>query len=64
MILQPDEYRSRQLKYAPLEKVGVSALQQCGVFNPELKFISATDIILSIELIIPVMISTTINIPT
>jgi Ser/Thr protein kinase RdoA (MazF antagonist) len=42
MILQPDEYHSRQLKYAHLEKVGGSALQQCGVFDSTLSFISDT----------------------
>ncbi len=42
MILQPDEYRSRQLKYAPLEKVGDCALQQCGVFHSELRFVADT----------------------
>lgn len=42
MILQPEEYRSRQLKYAHLEKVGASALQQCGVIGAKLSFISDT----------------------
>lgn len=42
MILQPDEYRSRQLKYARLEKVGASALQQCGVVDSRFSFISDT----------------------
>jgi Ser/Thr protein kinase RdoA (MazF antagonist) len=42
MVLQPNEHLSRQLKYAHLEKVGVSALQQCGVFDAKISFISDT----------------------
>lgn len=42
MILQPDEDHSRALKYAHLEKVGGIALQQCGVFDSKLSFISDT----------------------
>ena len=42
MILQPDEYHSRKLKYSHLEKVGASALRQCGVFDSKLSFISDT----------------------
>ena len=42
MILQPDEYRSRQLKYAHLEKIGASALQQCGIVDSKFSFISDT----------------------
>lgn len=42
MFLQPNEYKSRQLKYAHLEKVGNSALEQCGVFDSKLSFISDT----------------------
>ena len=42
MILQSDEYHSRKLKYAHLEKVAASALQQCGVFDSKLTFISDT----------------------
>lgn len=37
-----DEFRSRQAQYAPLQKAGVYALQQCGIFHPELRFISDT----------------------
>lgn len=41
-MLQPDEFLSRQLKYAHLAKVATSALEQCGVFDPKLTFISDT----------------------
>ena len=42
MILQPDEHRSRQLKYRPLEKVGDRALLQCGINHSQLRFVSDT----------------------
>ena len=42
MILQPDEYQSRKLKYSHLEKVAASALSQCRVFDSKLSFISDT----------------------
>jgi Ser/Thr protein kinase RdoA (MazF antagonist) len=42
MILQPDEYQSRQLKYAYLEKIGTIALEECGVFDSRISFISDT----------------------
>lgn len=42
MVLHPNEHLSRQSKYAHLEKVGVSALQQCGVFDSKISFISDT----------------------
>jgi Ser/Thr protein kinase RdoA (MazF antagonist) len=42
MLLKPNEHLSRQLKYAHLEKVGNVALQQCGVFDSKLSFISDT----------------------
>jgi Ser/Thr protein kinase RdoA (MazF antagonist) len=42
MVLQPDEHRSRRLKCAHLEKVADRALQQSGIFNAELGFVSDT----------------------
>jgi len=42
MNLHPDEFRSRQLKYVHLEKVAASALEQYGVLDARLVFISDT----------------------
>ncbi|MBK8901934.1 MAG: phosphotransferase [Anaerolineaceae bacterium] len=41
-IYDKNEYRSRQAQYAPLQEVGVHALQQCGIFQAELRFVSDT----------------------
>ena len=41
-MLSPDEFRTRQLKYTHHEKAAASALEQCGVFDAKLTFISDT----------------------
>lgn len=38
----PDTYRARQAQYKPLQAAGVFALQQCGIFQADLKFVSDT----------------------
>lgn len=42
MILQSDEFRAKQLKYAYLESICHTALRQCSIFHAELEFISDT----------------------
>lgn len=41
-IYDTNDYRARQAKYAPLEQAGVHALQQCGIFQAKLRFVSDT----------------------
>lgn len=41
-IYDANEYRARQAKYAPLKQAGVHALQQCGISQAKLRFVSDT----------------------